>query len=160
LEDPWLLSSGLAERLNNLAAALRTVEVEAAAHAQIRRFLTTRPPRLSGGLADVLSATAITDETVLRRRSGHPCVLQDEQDRVRVLLGDRAVSMPGWLRESLHRIRHSSQLRPADLADLLSQNSRLVLCRRLVREGLLQIDPAQSRRDPCPAPAGTADAAE
>ncbi len=38
----------------------------------MRRFLTTRSPRLSGGLHDVLAAGAIDDDTVLRRRPGQP----------------------------------------------------------------------------------------
>lgn len=151
LEDPALLSSGLAERLSELADDLRSVDVDSAAHGQIRRFLTTRPTRLTGGLTDALSGAGITDDTLLLRRPGHPCVLRDEEDRVRVLLGDRSLSMPGWLRGTLHRIQHTTQLRPADLADLLSESSRLVLCRRLVREGLLQLDPASAREDLAPA---------
>jgi hypothetical protein len=37
-------------------------------------------------------------------------------------------------------IRDQDRLRPADLATWLDHESRLVLTRRLVREGLLQVD--------------------
>ena len=66
-------------------------------------------------------------------------MLLDRGDRVEVLLGDRSVDVPGWLRPALEEIRARAELRPADLADHLDPQSRLVLCRRLVREGLLEV---------------------
>ena len=59
-------------------------------------------------------------------------------DRVRVLLGDRHLDVPGWLRPALEQVRAADELTPGDLTDLDAQ-SRLVLCRRLVREGLLEV---------------------
>ena len=55
-----------------------------------------------------------------------------------VLLGDRSVDIPAWVRPALEEIRARAELRPADLAGHLDPQSRLVLCRRLVREGLLE----------------------
>jgi hypothetical protein len=92
---------------------------------------------LRGGLADRLSGRELTDETLLRRRAGHPCVLVPEGQRTRVLLGDRELLVPDRLRPALEAVRHRHELRPVDLADHLDEHSRLVLCRRLVREGLL-----------------------
>ena len=40
---------------------------------------------------------------------------------------------------ALEELRARPELRPADLSDVLDPQSRLVLCRRLVREGLLEI---------------------
>jgi hypothetical protein len=54
-----------------------------------------------------------------------------------VLLGDREVRMPQRLREPMEYIRDRDRFRPADLAPWLDAGSRLVLARRLVREGLL-----------------------
>jgi hypothetical protein len=56
-----------------------------------------------------------------------------------VLLGDRSLDVPGRLEAALAEIRRLPELRPADLAAHLDEQSRLVLCRRLVREGLLEI---------------------
>ena len=55
-----------------------------------------------------------------------------------VLLGDRTVTFPGWVRPALEALGDLPDLVPADLADLDPQ-SRVVLCRRLVREGLLEV---------------------
>jgi lysine-specific demethylase/histidyl-hydroxylase NO66 len=139
LDAPEDLADELADRLDALAAAVRRVDATAAVQAEVRRFLTTRSPRLPGGFKDVLAAGDLDDTTLLRRRAGHPCVLLDRGDRLDVLLGDRSIDVPAWLRPALDEIRARPELRPADLADVLDPQSRLVLCRRLTREGLLEV---------------------
>ena len=139
LDDPGLLTEQLADRLQDLADRVRAADAGAAVEREVRRFLTSRSPRLPGGLHDVLAVAAIEDDTALRRRAGHPCVLLDRGDRLEVLLGDRSVEVPGWLRPALEEVRVRRDLRPVDLADHLDPQSRLVLCRRLVREGLLEV---------------------
>ena len=137
LDDPAALAGPLAGRLERLADAVRRLDATAAVEAEVRRFLTSRPPRLDGGLHDALAAAGITDRTTLRRRPGHPCVLFDRGDRVEVLLGDRSMTVPAWIRPALDEVRGRAELIPADLP--LDPQSNLVLCRRLVREGLLAI---------------------
>jgi bifunctional lysine-specific demethylase and histidyl-hydroxylase NO66 len=139
LDDPTLLSDGLGERLEAPAAALRGLDPSSIAHAQVERFLTGRTLWHRGGLRDRVAARTLDDRSGLRRRPGHPCELVPEGDRVRVLLGDRELTMPAWVAPALDVVRRSEQLRPADLAELLDDQSRLVLCRRLVREGLLEV---------------------
>jgi lysine-specific demethylase/histidyl-hydroxylase NO66 len=139
LDEPSLLADGLADRLESLAEQIRTADTTVAVEAEVRRFLTSRSPRLSGGLQDVLAADSIGDGTRLRRRPGHPCVVLTHGDRLEVLLGDRSLDMPGWLAPALEDLRARAELAPADLADHLDPQSRLVLCRRLVREGLLEV---------------------
>lgn len=139
LDDPALLASELADHFQSLAERIRTLDPGAAVEQEVRRFLTSRSPRLAGGLHDALSSPAIDDDTRLRRRTGHPCVLLAHEDRIEVLLGDRSLDVPGWLRPALEEVRTRRNLRPADLGGTLDPQSRLVLCRRLVREGLLEV---------------------
>ncbi|MFA6575778.1 MAG: cupin domain-containing protein, partial [Nocardioides sp.] len=141
LDDPAVLVEELGRRLGHVADRLRDLDTTAAVTAEVRRFLTTRPPRLPGGLRDVLAVRDLDDTTPLRRRAGHPCVLVTRGDRIDVLLGDRTVDVPGWLGPALDELRSRRELCPADLAGHLDPQSRLVLCRRLVREGLLEILP-------------------
>lgn len=140
LDDPARVTTGLAERLEALAADVRRLDPTAAVATEVRRFLTSRPTRVAGGLTDVLALRAgLTDDTPLRRRPGHPCVLLErDDDRLEVLLGDRTMTVPGRLRPALEEIRARTSFTPADLAEHLDPESRLVLCRRLVREGLLE----------------------
>ncbi len=138
LDDPGLLADGLADRLSALAESIRALDAGAAVESEVRRFLTGRGPRLAGGLLDATRLADLDDTTPLRRRPGQPCVLLPRSDRLDVLLGDRAITVPAWLEPALAEIRRRAELRPADLADHLDAQSRLVLCRRLVREGLLE----------------------
>ncbi len=142
LDDPAALAAALAGRLGDVAASIVGVDPQRAVEAEVRRFLTGRSPRLPGGLTDVLAARDLTDESVLRRRAGHPCVLIDAGpttgSRSRCCSATARSTCRRRLRPAIERIRERSELRPADLADLLDEQSRLVLCRRLVREGLLE----------------------
>jgi lysine-specific demethylase/histidyl-hydroxylase NO66 len=47
--------------------------------------------------------------------------------------------MPVRLAAPLEAVRGAATFRPADLAGHLDEQSRLVVCRRLVREGLLEV---------------------
>ena len=139
LDDPDTLADELADRLDALADRIRAVDARAAVADEVRRFLTGRSPRLAGGLLDAARLTDLDDTTPLRRRPGHPCVLLGQGERLEVLLGDRSLDVPARIEPALQEIRRRPELRPADLAEHLDQQSRLVLCRRLVREGLLEL---------------------
>ena len=116
---------------------MRGLEPADVADGEVRRFLTGRTLWQRGGLRDRLAVRQLDDETPLRRRAGHPCVLVPAGDRLQVLLGDRELSMPAHLALALETVRGAGILRPVDLP--LDPQSRLVLCRRLVREGLLEV---------------------
>lgn len=139
LDRPGDLSSALAEQLRSVVDVLAGLDVDQAVDREVERFLTTRGPLLAGGLGDRLAARDLTDVTLLRRRSGKPMVLRPRGDRVVVLLGDRTLDVPGWLLPALEQIHDDRELAPTDLAAKLDEQSRLVLCRRLVREGLLEV---------------------
>lgn len=135
LDDPTAVAAGLADQLRALADRLSATDAEEATEQEVRRFLTTRSPRLGGGLLDAL--VTVDDLTPLRRRPGPACVLRDHGDQIDLLMGDRVLTMPGYLRHALAEVRAREELRPADLP--LDPQSRVVLCRRLVREGLLEV---------------------
>ena len=139
LDDPTLLADALADRLGTVADALRALDPATVADAEVQRFLTGRTLWQRGGLRDRIAVRDLTDTTRLRRRPGHPCVLRPEGDRLRVLLGDRDLRVPAHLAAAFETLRAASELTPADLD--LDEQSRLVLCRRLVREGLLEVVP-------------------
>ncbi len=141
LDHPAGLTSDVAAELEALAVRIRGIDPAQAVAAEGRRALATRPSRLGGGLLDRSALPGLADETVLIRRPGHPCSLRSHGDRLEVLLGDRVLDVPGRLRPALDRIRHSDRLAPRDLDELLDPRSRLILCGRLVREGLLRIAP-------------------
>jgi hypothetical protein len=139
-DDPVALAAGVDEAVGRLRKWLDGVDAEAVAAATTRRFLAGRPPILAGQLHQLELVERLGDGSVLRRRPGSVCHLVVEGDRLTVVLGaGRELEMPLALEPAMARIRDASPFRLGDLGDLLDGPSRVVLGRRLVVEGLLQI---------------------
>jgi lysine-specific demethylase/histidyl-hydroxylase NO66 len=139
--DPRAFGAELSDRLAAAGRALGGVDAEETARRRADRFLRTRAPLAHGVLVDQLAAGAIDDTTVVVRRRGSICVLRPDVGRLRVLLGDRAIVMPAWLEPAMRRIAATPSFAVGDLAPELSDaDTRAVLVRRLIREGLLSLD--------------------
>ena len=136
--DPGALEASLAERVADLRAFLDKVDLARVAEGAARRFWAARPPSLQGQLRQLLTLDELDDATVLARRPGATCRLRVAGDRLELLLGDRTLSMPAALEPALRQVLAADRFTPADLGGHLDGPSRLVLARRLVREGLLQ----------------------
>jgi bifunctional lysine-specific demethylase and histidyl-hydroxylase NO66 len=136
--DPAALVAGMAEQLGEVRRRLEKLDPGAVAVAAADRFWSGRPPILSGQLRHLLALEEIGEDTVVRRRPGTVCRLRRRDDRLEVLLGDRALHMPVRLAPVMRAILASDRLAVGDLAGHLDPASRLVLVRRLVREGLLE----------------------
>ncbi|HEX2272754.1 MAG TPA: cupin domain-containing protein [Acidimicrobiales bacterium] len=135
---------GLADEVRDLVRRLRewldTLDADAVARRVATTFWKGRPPMLSGQLRQLLVLEQLGDGSVLRRRDGTVCRLSTDREHLRVLLGDRELRMPAVLAPVMHRIAAEGGPFPVSaLADELDEPSRLVLARRLVREGLLEI---------------------
>ncbi|HSS68791.1 MAG TPA: cupin domain-containing protein [Nocardioidaceae bacterium] len=139
LDDQADFAAGLSARLRAIADDLERVDAAAAARTEAERFLTTRTSNLTGGLVDRLAVGEIDADSTVVRRPGSVCVLVSGRDALRVLLGDRELQVPAYLEPALVWLRTQDELRPADLGPWLDPQSSLVLVRRLVREGLLQV---------------------
>ncbi|HET7398611.1 MAG TPA: cupin domain-containing protein [Intrasporangium sp.] len=141
LTDPGRLAAPLAGELAAFAAALGRLDAEVVARDGVAAFLSDRTPALRGGLTDRVALSCLQDSTGLARRPGVACVLLIDDERLRVLLGDRELRMPPRLSEAMTFVRDHQRFRVGDLSAWLDGASRLVLARRLVREGLLRIEP-------------------
>jgi bifunctional lysine-specific demethylase and histidyl-hydroxylase NO66 len=136
-EDPYALRTELEAHLEDVRADLAGGDaLERAADG----FWSRRVPDRAGGLRDLFELEMVADDTWLRRRVGNTFRVEVVDDRVVADLGDRRLRMPAPVAPLLERIGATERLRPRDLDDLADEPSRLVLCRRLVREGLLTID--------------------
>jgi bifunctional lysine-specific demethylase and histidyl-hydroxylase NO66 len=144
---------GLAKEVEMAIADLRswldTVDARQAAAEAVRRFWAGRTPILPGQLSAMLALPHLHDGTRLRRRPGSVCHLTARDGALHVHLGQRELRMPAALEPALRRIAATAHapdaapaaMTPGDLADLMDEPSRLVLARRLVREGLLELAP-------------------
>jgi bifunctional lysine-specific demethylase and histidyl-hydroxylase NO66 len=138
--DPDSLAAALAVHVRRLHRRLGEADVGSLLANEVDRFATSRGPVLRGALVDRLGIAALDDSSWVRRRAGSVLELRPGVDRLRVLLGDREMRVPWWLAEPLEAILQAGRLRPSDLAEWLDEASRLVLIRRLVREGLLEVE--------------------
>ena len=140
LDDPGALEAALRERLSAFTDGLTALDPAEVVAERSSAFLTERTPAMRGGLNDLAALGSMSDETELVRRSTATCVLRPDGDRLRVLLGDRELRMPARLGQVMELVRDHDRFRVGDLAPWLDDTSRLVVTRRLVREGLLRID--------------------
>jgi lysine-specific demethylase/histidyl-hydroxylase NO66 len=138
--DPDMLEQLVATRLAGIVDQIAKVNVGEAARAACRRFWSARPPLLAGQLEQLLGLDRIDDHSRVRRRPGTICRLEREGDVLSVLLGDRELRMPASVEPALRVIADRDTFLVADLAEYLDDDARIVLVRRLVREGLLMID--------------------
>jgi lysine-specific demethylase/histidyl-hydroxylase NO66 len=130
--------SEVAERLARLAEWVRERDPGATARAFADRFWAGRSPVLTGQLHQVLALESLSDESLVRRRRGATCHLKFEDEEIVVILGDRRLRMPERLSSAIYQILETPQFKVAELDAHLDAEGRLVLVKRLIKEGLLE----------------------
>ncbi len=137
--DPDGFATAVKEQVAELQRWLDSVDARDVADRRIRSFLTTRSPVLGGSLLDLARVDAMTLEDPLRRRAGSFCELRADGDELALFLGDRELRMPPRLEPAMRFVAQASgAFRPAEIPGL-DDAGRMVLARRLVREGLLEL---------------------
>jgi len=138
-DHPESIAAAVAEQLGELQRRLGKLDPAQLADSAAGRFWSSRPPILTGHLQQLLSLDEVSDATVVRRRAGSVCRLRrDGGGRPLLELGDRRVTFPVWVEPALGALLRRGRFAVADLAGELDPESRLVLVRRLIREGLLE----------------------
>jgi len=155
LDDPldpgWLrdrsdLAQKLSTRVRAASERLTTIDAGDAIDARADRFLSARAQLARGSIAERAETIALDESTMLYRRPGSVCELRTQDGEVVALLGDRRLRLPAWIEPAMRRIASSDAVRIAELDDVIRDPaSRLVLARRLIREGLLTAVPPTGR---------------
>lgn len=136
--DPDGLAVALSGRLRDLSALLSGMDAAAEADRLEVSFNTGRQPVLAGGLRDLLDVRELGPGTSLRRRPGSSCTVRQRDGSLELLLGDRRLTLPGAVHAAVCFVVDAEELRPSELPGI-DQAGALVLCRRLVREGFLEV---------------------
>jgi hypothetical protein len=123
-----------------LKSWLDATDVSEVAASFSRRFWAGRIPILRGQLQQLARLDEINDDTLVGRRLGATCLLEidDDSERLTVVLGDRELSMPLALEATMAAVLDRPNFRVGDLSEYLDDESRVVVVRRLIREGLLE----------------------
>ena len=131
------LSDDLLERLRE------RLEPESVARRARRRLVATRRPVRHGQLTQLRALDALSLETPLERRPTAVADLEVADDGgVRIVFDGKAIALPPHARiDVVYAVTAMGTFRPADLPGELDEAGRLVLVRRLVREGFLRIAP-------------------
>jgi hypothetical protein len=136
----WQSGDGVDELVGVLREKLGAEEVARRAHEQLVR---TRRPIRDGQMAQLRALESLDGETRVERR---PTVLADiahENGTVALVFEGREVAFPDHVAEELEAIFESDEpFRASELPGSLDEEGRLVLVRRLVREGFLELSEA------------------
>jgi bifunctional lysine-specific demethylase and histidyl-hydroxylase NO66 len=144
---------GAEDLLEALAARLRP---DAVARRMRRRFVRTRRPILDGQLAQVRALERLEPDTVVARRETVIAEVDRDGDAVTLAFEGKTLVFPAHAREEVeHAATAEEAFTPRDLPGELDEEGRLVLVRRLVREGFLRV--SEPERDaPSPESDGAA----
>jgi bifunctional lysine-specific demethylase and histidyl-hydroxylase NO66 len=142
-DQPAAIAGAVAERIGELQQRLGKLDPGELAEAAACKFRSSRPPILTGQLRQLLDLDQLSDTTMVWRRAGSVCELRVDDGMPVLQLSDRRVIFPAWVEPALRALlalMERDRFAVADLAGQLDLESRLVLIRRLVREGLLEFE--------------------
>ncbi|HEU0087160.1 MAG TPA: cupin domain-containing protein [Pseudonocardiaceae bacterium] len=134
--DPAQLAPHLRTVVDQLCAALREVPAADVARWVRQRVWAGCRPEPLGPIAQASFATAVRPEQVVRCRGGLRCVLRTGQDQLVLELPDRTITLPPGTRPALEALLGGGEVVVGRLPGLADAD-RLVLVRRLLREGVL-----------------------
>jgi hypothetical protein len=98
----------------------------------------SRHPLVAGAFAARADLDSLSAATAVRLAPGAIAEVRRRADEVGLLIGDRELGMPAWVEPALVLVVDGSSHRVDELSTI-DEQSRLVLVRRLVREGVLEI---------------------
>ena len=137
--DPDRLRAVVQDQIEELRAWIEKVDVDDVTERVARKVLSTSQPIFGGQLRQLALLDDIHPGTRLRRREGAICVLLPASTKLKVLLADRELEMPSKATDAMEVIAGRNELQVTDLGAYLTPESAVVLVRRLVREGLLEV---------------------
>lgn len=137
--DPVVLREVVVRRIDELKSWLDKVDVDDVTERMARRVMTSAQPILRGQLHQLQLLEHLNATTELRRRRGATCRMFSRGTELKVFLVDRELTMPLALEPAMEEISARDQFAVRDLHPLLTPGSALVLVRRLVKEGLLEV---------------------
>jgi ribosomal protein L16 Arg81 hydroxylase len=106
-----------------------------------KRFLHTRPPFLEGQLSNLNSLQKINPDTQVRVRTEPLYYFETDDENCNLIFDGKKVIFPEYVAPALHFILETGTgtFQIAALPDVLDTAGKLVLVRRLIKEGFLTL---------------------
>jgi ribosomal protein L16 Arg81 hydroxylase len=127
--------------VNKLRELLQQLAVKANCDDAVRRLedriLTNGQPIPDGHF--LAMGKEIDLNSVVQRRIGMMCKVRLHDDQVTIHFPGNIISGPKVIEPALQFIKNSERFKVSELPDCLEQHDKIILTRRLVREGLLSV---------------------
>ncbi len=137
--DATSLRDTLERHVEEMRAWLDKLDVDELTQRVARRVMSTSQPIVRGQLRQLDALDGIEASTLVARRRGVICVLFRRANALKVLLADRELEMPLVAEPAMEEITRRQRFHVRDLHPFLDRDGAVVLVRRLVREGLLEV---------------------
>lgn len=132
--DPEML-----QKINSLLGDVQPERhLSRALAALARAQVTSRSFPPDGHFAQLARLDELTAESVVERRTGLRCAVESKGDHAVIYFSTNKVQGPASIEPALQYIADQRQFRIKDLPGNLGDESKVVLTRRLIREGLLR----------------------
>lgn len=119
-----------------LARFSGSADLDAALNSFVREFIHSRRPRVSDQLAQTQSLRDLTVNTIIGQRTALAYTLDEDPDGMRLECYGNEIRFPQSAGNAVRYALTHAEFRVGDLPDL-DDAGRLVLVRRLIREGML-----------------------
>jgi hypothetical protein len=136
LADPAVLAAELAATLVTLHERLDAIPAADVARRVATNLMQRTRAEPIGPLAQLAAAEALTLSSSLRLRSALRAHTETGADEVRIVLVDRTIALPASAADAIKTVFAGGRFSPDQLPGL-TDDERLVVARRLVREGVL-----------------------
>ncbi|MGU3495482.1 cupin domain-containing protein [Xanthobacteraceae bacterium A53D] len=140
--------NGLRSRLRACLAVLDDAAADNALDSLGQEFLDGLPPVPDGQIAELNHLPSMTCETWVERRAHMPCFVREAAGEATLQFPGGRLQGPASLRTAFQQIAATEgPFSAAELPDDLSRADRLLVVRRLVRDGLLRtrVEPRHAR---------------
>jgi ribosomal protein L16 Arg81 hydroxylase len=136
--DTDRFSDVVREQLEQLADRVAKVDAVELVTDEADEILRSRHALVGGAFAARATLADLSQPTVVRLGPGAVAELRPRGDEIGLLIGDRELRIPAWVEPAVRLVVDGSTHRVDELS-MIDEQSRLVLVRRLVREGVLEI---------------------
>lgn len=124
-------------KVAELSAWLTSLDSEKVAAWIAERFAARSPELGAPSVGSLVALDRLTDSSLVGRGKDVSGALEEGEDGVVLGHADRRIEMPPWTAPGLRHILGRERFTIGELAPFFDDESRLVLVRRLVREGVL-----------------------
>jgi len=100
-------------------------------------FVTTRRPAMGGCLQELDDAPPISIETGIVARPHLLYLLREEDEKLVILFGSTQITLPSFARDAVQFALSGEPFSVSDLPGPLDDAGKIVLARRLIKEGML-----------------------